>query len=261
MEPGRPAHRTVGSARRPEPDVLAAGHSHVACLFQALDRVPTRWGLRPAVAYSADPATGAPGDEEYWDMVVREGRGRTVVLVWNGNQHNAAFLIQPDPAFRVDDRRLTDAYDGPGRWLPRRLLEDFFRPTMDECDALLRRLVPVSRVVLLGTPPPKPLAYITAVLPSEPFFHDIARARGLELTELTVSSDQLRLALWHIVQDMLRDSANRGGAEWVPVPSRLIDSQGLLPEEYRVADATHANDAYGAAMWETVADHLTGAAT
>ncbi len=36
---------------------------------------------------------------EYWEMAARHCAGRIVALSWNGNQHNASFLIAPEPLF------------------------------------------------------------------------------------------------------------------------------------------------------------------
>ncbi len=62
--------------------------------------------------------------------------------------------------------------------------------------------------------------------------------------------------MWGLIQDLLAEFAVRGGAEFIPVPESALDSDGYLAPAYEGVDVTHANEAYGALMWSSIAAHL-----
>lgn len=246
-----------------DPQVLAGGHSHVASMLAAIHegRGPSR--LRGAVAYAADARAGAPrdaafGDGDYWDLLVEAGAGRTVALAWNGNQHNANFLVAAQPPFRVYDP-LDSASDAlEGVWVAEEALREYWEPTFSELGGLLERLGEVARVVVLGTPPPKPQSLVRNLLRNESLFVNQARALGMDAARLEVTPEPVRLALWRIVQTMLGEYASNAGAEFLAVPESAIANDGLLLMRYSIMDVTHANAAFGALMWSSLEQMLIG---
>jgi hypothetical protein len=215
--------------------------------------------MRAGVCYAQDPHLHRLGDSEYWDFVVDSAPGRVVAVVWNGNQHNADFLIESRPPVRVATEQSDGTDTAAVTWVPQELLRARWRPTNDDLEQVLRRLVPVARQVLVvGTPPPKPDAFVSGVLHSEPHFVTVARELGLDPRDAPVTPGPTRLALWSVVQDMLADSAAATGATFVPVPDAAVDEDGYLREVLATSDATHANTAYAHLVWQAIADAIKG---
>lgn len=115
-----------------QPDVVACAHSHAYSLLAALDTGTRPPDLRAAVAYAADLSGGATLDEEYWALVRNAGAGGHIVVVWNGNQHKASFLLRPDPPFRVLSESGRESDMGEGQWVTRSTLREYFRPSGQE---------------------------------------------------------------------------------------------------------------------------------
>jgi len=238
-----------------DPEIVAGGHSNVACLINAHDAGRGPRGMRAAIAFTAD--WGAL-DEAYWDFLADAGAGRTIALVWDGNQHNGAFLIQPDPPFRVYRSPAGPGAptDEEGMWVPREMVSSYWAQSFADLGQVLERLVGRSRVLVISTPPPKPGAHIRArlegKLDEDPWITDIASARGQASGELPISPEPLRLALWSVIQDGMREQARLFGATFVPVPDSAFDSAGLLSTACSASDLTHANTEYGGLMWAQI---------
>jgi hypothetical protein len=238
-----------------DPEIVAGGQSNVACLVTAHDAGLGPQNMRAAIAYAADFGRV---DDDYWGFLADAGAGRTVALVWDGNQHNGAFLVQPDPPFRVY-RSAADAgapAEQAGAWVPREMLSSYWAGSFAALGEALDLLVKRSRVLVIATPPPKPGEYLEpkfqGKLEWDPWVADIASARRLASNELAVSSEPLRLALWSIIQDGMREEARRSGATYVPVPDSAFDPAGLLAPAYSAGDLTHANSEYGGLMWAQI---------
>jgi len=238
-----------------DPEIVAGGQSNVACLIAAHDAGLGPQNMRAAIAY---PADFGQVDEDYWDFLADAGAGRTVALVWAGNQYNGTFLVQPDRPFRV--YRPTAAPGPPkeeeGTWVPREMVSSYWESTFEELPRLLDRLVQRSRVLVIGTPPPKPDAHIRERLEGnldwDPWIAEIASTRGQPSSELPISPEPLRLALWSVIQDRMREEARRSGCTFVPVPDSTRDGAGLLASAYSAGDITHANSEYGGLIWAQI---------
>ena len=231
-----------------DPDLLVVGHSHVGNVIEAMEQ-----NLAPdaRIAVTRPPNVGFPElNSAYWEMVTDSAPGRTVAIVWQGNEHNAKFLIQAE-GFRVWDSlqesTILDALPGP--WVTRTAVKNLFMPTFDGLAELIQCLRASARVVLVGTPPPKSEIQVRAGLDRESFFESRAAELGLQLqwdaATIPVAPEVLRVTLWRILQDIAKDIADNAGVEFVAAPSITISSEGLLKPEYAAADCTHANTAYG----------------
>ena len=243
-----------------DPSVIAGGQSHVVSLMTALDEGLCPAGLRAAVAYAADFAAGPPDDDGYWDFLARVGTGRTVAVVWDGNQHNTAFLLSSEPPFRVYASTVREPGDEQGVWIPQEMVRDFWSASVEHLSDVLARLSRVAEVLVLGTPPPKSEQIIRATLASDPYWVASVRQLGLEMDNVKVTPVPVRIALWRVLQDLLRDRADRAGATFVPIPAAAVGSDDLLLDCYGNPDVTHANSAYGGLMWGEIIASLGGSA-
>ncbi len=251
-----------------DPQVVLAGHSHMICLERALRLGLAPEGLRAAVAFTSQEITGHQlADPDYWDFLVEASRDRVAAVIWNGNQHNARFLVQPDPPIRVwddspapDDQQPVPA-SRDAVWVSREQVRELWS---DDDELLRQRLVELAgsarRVLVIGTPPPKSDEFVARALRADPFFAEVTESLGLAPDETPVTPGSTRMALWKIVQAMLADSAAATGATFVPVPPEALDGQGYLRGVLATADATHANAAYGRLVWQAVARALDGTA-
>lgn len=234
-----------------DPQVIVAGHSHVVCVLAAVES-PLLSGEEHgvAVAYRQELSAGPPSGLEYWDFVAAQSENRVVAVMFNGNQHQANFLIAGALPLAVWSPAHPRFPEGS---IPvaRSRLRAFFRPTLDElADALvvltsgrLRR-----EVMVLATPPPKRDEEVRANLGRERFFAPIAEAQGIALEDLKVTPQETRLAMWDIIQDLLQEVAKQFGVAFLPVPPGMQDGNGYLVSAASGPDATHANAIYGEAV-------------
>ena len=130
--------------------------------------------------------------------------------------------------------------------------------TTDALEKLLRRLVESSdRVVLLGTPPPKSERLIRDALGGDVYFSALLEKESRRPEDVPLTPGPVRIAIWRVIQSVYQEAASDAGALFVPVPASVMDEDGFLLERFSLADTSHTNSAYGAAMWEQLADALS----
>ncbi len=236
----------------PTPSVVAAGHSHVLCMLESLNRA-SRPGV--AVAYNAELVDGPPLAPEYWQYVAEVAQGRTIIIVWNGNQHHAQFLVEPLPPISVWSARL-GATTGKGTIVPRALLRALWEPTMTGLSEALALLPQSARPIVLATPPPKNDLIVSANLAVERWFEPEAQGRGVAIGDLPITAQATRLALWEIIQERLQEIAVSAGARFLGLPESVADDDGYLLPGLSGPDATHANADYGDLLWTHIESEL-----
>jgi hypothetical protein len=229
-------------------NLVVAGHSHAASILEGMleSKNDNHSDCNDdfQVCYTADLNDGPPGDSDYWKFVAKISNGKDLAIVWNGNQHNANFLFQTMPPFKISgssSNQLTDE-EYP---ITKSMIRAFFEPSFDE----LREIVPMmsgsKRVFLVSGPAPKPLIHIKDRITQEQFFTDIADSLGVMVKDLEITSDSLRVELWSILSEMLKKISAELRVGFVDTPEDSIDPKGLLRERYWTPDVTHANAEYG----------------
>jgi hypothetical protein len=233
--------------------IVVCGHSHAASILEAimLPEINSRSESEIAVCYSDDWTAGPPGDQEYWDFVVKYSRGKHVVIIWNGNQHNANFMFQTEPKFTMLGVTENN-YDHEGVPIPRSMIKDFFKPSFEELTEIIPSLSDAASITLMNGPAPKPLTHIQDCILQEKYFTDIAKSLGVEVDDLDITSDSLRLELWNILAGLLATYAKTLGANFLSAPAASRDGLGLLLPEYCASDVTHANLKYGVLLVEEI---------
>lgn len=240
-----------------DPEVLICGHSHAYAYMRGAQHPPDSARFRRAVAYSSPVTAGAPSGDDYWEFVAGHDSTEVFALVWNGNQHNVDFLFEHSPPLHVlrpsmgQDEAPADAV-----WIPRSMIRAHFKPTIDELTRVLRRLSPVGNVVVMGTPPPKSSSHVRSHLSSEAHFAAVLAASPPD-QQPVVAREQLRVALWEIIQQMLRECAADAGVDYLPTPPSVMDADGLLEPKFSAADSTHANFEYGDELWSEIERFMT----
>ena len=241
--------------------ILVCGHSHAASILEASNLLKSQArNVSPiSVCYSADWAAGPPGDKEYWDFVVDLSTGKHVVIVWNGNQHNANFMFQTQPSFTIFDATDNSSYKEAVP-IPRAMIKDFFKPSFGELSVIVPSLSNAASITLMNGPAPKPLTHIKNCILQEKYFTDIAESLGVDIGDLVITSDSLRLELWNVLAELLADSAKNLKANFLGAPAASRDTFGMLLPEYWASDVTHANSNYGLLLIEEL-QKLTGKVT
>lgn len=239
-----------------ESEIFIAGHSHAGSVLEAkLGNVENTILERVAICYSSDLNSGPPGNDEYWNFVAEISKGKDLAIVWNGNQHNANFLFQTSPPFTLvsDKSEATDEV-----LISRTMMKSFFEPSFQELSSIIKSMADVRSISLVSGPAPKPLSHITNRISSEEFFVNIARSLGVDVGDLKITSDSLRVEMWTILGELLEKAAIDLGAKYIPAPPETIDSNGLLFEKYWTPDVTHANSDYGIKLADHISNYVSG---
>jgi hypothetical protein len=238
--------------------IIIAGHSHTRALigWNTEDDFP----LLPVD--EQDRIFGLhgpwPRTENYWSALTRYAPGNSIALLWEGNQCNSLFLIEQPLRFDFVPRRLhslpveEDAVIVPEA-LVRAKLQSLIGPLGDVLTALKAQTH--CRIALVGTPPPKgDNEHLRSLLAPEFACYDNLLAVTVEQVRLT--SPIVRLKLWHVLQEIYQEQAERGGVEFIPVPDIVADEAGFLKPVFSAVDVTHANPAYGRVMLTHLAHTL-----
>ena len=239
---------------------VICGHSHAGALCMGI--VEPGKGIEQSHIEECGFAGlfGGQPDDVYWTQVVELGERRNVAIVWNGNQHNADFLLQPEPPFDLIPRGYVPVSVLPGaRIEPEAMLREHFRPTFSELDVVLKRLGQRARrrVFVTGTPAPlEDAAMVKERLAREPFFAARASSLGIDIGTVPIRAAAVRRKLWFVIQEMLAESAARWGAQFVPTPQESLNANGFLDTLFSSGDITHANGRYGRLMLGKLAEYL-----
>ena len=225
---------------------VVGGHSHVASILEATLNSEVQLGndSRISVCYLTDWNTGLPGGQEYWQLVANSGRGKHIVIFWEGNQHNAHFMFQSEPKFTISGA--TDLpEDQDAVPIPRSMVRDFFRPSFEELTRIVPTMSGAASITLMSGPAPKPSSHIKASIKKETYFTDLATTLKMDLDAVVVTSDSLRLKLWEVLAELLASYAKTLGVNFLIAPAESRDIFGMLLPDYWAPDVTHANSKYG----------------
>ena len=257
IEKGRPAAlRAVAGQHGPDiegtprwvgsdhPEMLVAGHSHRFAFIDYFNRSNEAAPIAILHGESDIDSEASP----YWAMVLSAARHdrSPVAIIWNGNQHNAHFLLEPAARFSV--------FPATGPWedglsrplVPRSLIRAFMEPSLVGLRSLLAGIDGV-KVAVLGTPPPKSDEAVRAAIETDPWLTDWARDRGMTMATLRVTPFSVRCELWRVIQELLQEISDAYRVPFVPVPDRMF-RDGALSIEASAPDATHANGVWAETM-------------
>lgn len=199
-----------------------------------------------------------PRGDAYWQALEDNAKDARLAIVWRGNEHNEYFFFQsnqPFDLYSTDVNQIMSTF----RIVPQRMIRQKFKPHLDELAALLARLQAQSpeKLAVVGTPPPKSDdEALRSLFATEPHFVLWANYLGKTLEEVKITPPKIRLKLWYILQTMLRDAAEAGGARFIAVPAEAQDEDGFLKPEFWHQDVTHGNVAYGQIMAERIVKEL-----
>lgn len=236
--------------------LVIVGHSHAHSYGGHSGRSPDDYEMNPIDEGRGFWRIGGffnnPG---YWDAAVAVAQTFRVAVCWAGNQHWSAFVfLQKQFDFALASHPWL-AIDQGVELVPELQVREVFQPYMSSHleNVVLRRMLDTGgpRPIILGTPPPRQSDEgIRHAMQSSSFFTNLASELGLDPETAPLASAYLRLKLWFLLQQMMRETAERFSLEFWPVSASAMTEDGYLRPEYCAveADFTHANTAYGALM-------------
>lgn len=235
---------------------MIVGHSHAKSYGGHSGRSPDDYEMNPIDEGRGFWRIGGfvnnPG---YWDAAVELAKTFRVAVCWQGNQHWADFLFLKKRFDFVLASHPGLAVDQGVELVPELQVREVFQPHMTchlENEVLTRMLdTGGPRPIVLGTPPPRvDDEAIRRGIQASSFFKDLASELGLDPENPPLAPAYLRLKLWFLLQQMMRETAERLAVEFWPVSASAMTEEGYLRPEYQAeeVDFTHANAAYGALM-------------
>ncbi|MGG5820736.1 hypothetical protein [Falsiroseomonas sp. HW251] len=243
------------AAAPPIPEVILAGDSHMFSLG-----VPNACAEDPATLLTvtegavrfvspADPWRGSRG-WGYWQAVAAQVEGRFLAIGWNGNQHQAGFLIARGRPFDfVCPGAGTETIDPNAELVPLSVIRAFFRPSLTGLHKVAALATKAQRVLVLGTPAPKrDDDFVLAQVRRSDFFVQRARDAGLDPASMRLTPPAVRQKLWTVLQQEMATAAEQAGALFIPCPAETLEPDGTLVRDCWAQDATHANARWGDAM-------------
>lgn len=191
-----------------------------------------------------------PRDDAYWQAFAAAEPGAPRAIVWEGDQHVRALLVEPTPPL---DFVLSAAPDLPldprASYVAEAQLRALFAPsTAPLADILqrVRREVRDAPILVAGTPPPIGEGDAIATrLSRDPQFAALLapNEQGLAPT-VTLTSPYTLQKVWSLLQMILAEIAGENGAVFVPVPDRTRNLEGFLAPAFWSDDPVHANAAF-----------------
>jgi hypothetical protein len=242
---------------------VIAGHSHSAAISRALVRASTevqRQARDVALQQGIGGLRGGPGKPGYWDALRELAQTRSVAVVWNGNQHNADFLLACDQPLDFLPRGYPDPSVLPRtRLMAEAVIREHFRASLEPLRELMADISAHHRLkrLLVGTPAPLfDSGEIRKRLIKEPLFVEKAATMGINIGQAEITPPTVRRKLWFVIQAMMAEIAVEGGWQFVPVAPETMDERGYMRSDLSADDVTHASIEFGGMMVRQIARFL-----
>jgi hypothetical protein len=242
---------------------VIAGHSHSAAISRALVTTATegqRQARDIALQQGIGGLRGGPGTPGYWNMLRALAQTRSIAVIWNGNQHNADFLLACDQSLDFIPRGYRDPSVLPKtRLVAENVIREHFRPTLEPLQQLLAELPAHDRLKRLVVGTPAPLfdnGEIRKRLGKEHLFIEKAATMGVDISQVEITPPTVRRKLWFVIQAMMAEVAEEGGWQFVPIAPETMDEQGYMRSDLSMGDVTHANIEFGSIMVRQISRFL-----
>lgn len=235
--------------------VVIAGYSHTV----ALGMPHVGDGSIQVVELTGEPRADGldgpwPRDDAYWQQAVALSAERTVAISWNRSQHLTALLLSRPFDFALRSRPDLPVADVP--LVPEVAVRARVGGSLLDLARLIAAIIEAGGrpPIVLGSPPPKGDArWVRQKIGTEVHFAEAAEQAGVSLDERELSTPQVWLKSWLLIQEMMRDVAEAFSLPFCPSPAGAQTEAGFLREECWAADVTHANETYGMLMREQIA--------
>ncbi|WP_139825340.1 hypothetical protein [Mycobacterium conspicuum] len=251
------ADRSTSGPKSSASRLILAGESHLAALVGGqIFSGPLELITGPRGDGTLFLAGGAwPRDMAYWDTLGDLGIGADVGIIWGGNEHNILYFFEAETPFDFLSAHVRIMNPSAEIMSRAAIRHSFQELSFNGLGSALKRLMSrgLNRIALVGTPPPKDdNEALRALLKTEEFFVSKAALLGQSVETIPITDPYVRLKLWYLLQDMLAEEARTRGAMFIPVPEEVQDADGFLKREFWASDVSHANEAYGNVVYETI---------
>lgn len=246
---GSPAGRT-GKGGRPRigrPRIALFGDSHTVAIIEGREFGPRSVFYQHVAVHRLrkDKGNVVLGDtslDDFCDIVADFGEDDFVFSAIGGNQYAVISMFSHEIDF--------DFFSGPKgtqvaseaqQIIPYRALRQYLADGVRGNDGKsLARLKQATkaRVFHISPPPPKADNAFVANHLETRFRDEAIAARG-------PARPSLRLKVWQVQDEVLRQLCDELGMELLPPPPEALDAEGFLIPHYYGRDATHANRRYG----------------
>jgi hypothetical protein len=227
------------------------GHSHVACVATALARLPIEGVEAVNLWATSEPEDWHPQEfSRTLRRMVRNANPAVICLCMGGNEHNVLGVAEHPEPFSVGDMVEGSAPADPDRWfVPRAVMRDALREYLEP----VRRWNEIACETFAGSAkvffsPPPPIADWEHIQSHPGVFR--------EALDLGPAPNALRMALYRLQTELLKEMATRAGAGFIEPPDEALDGDGLLAKRYFGRSPTHANDDYGAIMLRAILERV-----
>lgn len=217
--------------------LLIIGHSHVGCLRSAIQARPD---IKDILVININNKT-----TEVLKKQIESFEPDAVCVCLRGNQHNVLGILENPVPFSVGEKfkGSTSPSSEERVFIPLALMEEYF-------DSKLQKLLLHS---IYKSAPDAIRMYLNPPPPISDFSH-IQKYPGpfLDKLELGPAPNELKMQLYKIQSNVLRNLSDKENATFIDVEPVLLDPEGFLDSKYFDEDPTHGNAAYGKVMLEKI---------
>jgi hypothetical protein len=239
--------------------VIIGSHSHCGAIFEAMAWSDSASNTAAIIRKFGIAGLRGKRDSAYWSALVALAKGRTIAVCWHGSQQYLDFVFANTGEFdfycnsRPNDRLIEGA-----QLVPEEVIRAHLRPSLSDLVILLANLRAASaaQIILLGTPAVRGEENIRSTLMQEPGFAPAASSLGLDINTIPLTRLSVRVKLWAVIQDLLKEIAEAHADIFVPAPHESLLANGGLEMQYWSGDVTHANHEYGSLMLKSLAEVL-----
>jgi hypothetical protein len=222
------------------------GESHTHCIAQALRRHRNNSEIievHRMQSRNRPLENGMISLEEAIERITALPEDVPIFLSMLGTYHNIFGLLGHDFDYDFLVNSGDHPSDGCPFIIPNRVITDLFEKHFDKSGSVKKlRRAARSEVYLLGTAPPKQSnEFIMTKFMSKT--NKVYHGNNVALSGL--NRPDLRLKLWQMEVNRLREWAISESMHFIPPPVEGFNEDGFLSRKYYANDATHANAAYG----------------
>ena len=233
--------------------LFGVGHSHVSAIIHgAACLSPSEGIIVDGINLRNDAfrnlSTLPLDSPQVQEIRQRAARAHLIFLSIQGNQYSIFGLVESPTPVDFYHARLPDlAIQDGAVVVPYRTMRQVLEAALERVPrffALAKKLFD-QPLVQCQPPPPKP---------SESYIRAHPGAFREELSRSRVTPPSVRLKMWTLQCEIMREMCEQAGIPFLPCPAAALDDSGYLVESAWAEDPTHGNSSYGALVLRQLAE-------
>lgn len=242
--------------------IVVIGNSHAQAIKTAAQECGGKVRGIPVEVYKLHRKESTAGTDlsltEARELLASLSENDLAVSIVGGNHFNIIGLIEHSRPFYVwGPHSSEDVCADERQVIPVAVMRSILEEAITGERKALRQLANAASCPLihLEAPPPK----------GDNLF--VERSLAIRETQrfdlgMGIAPPKLRLHLWKIQSQLLRDLCGKLSVRFLEAPEQALDEKGFLKRDYYNRDATHANAAYGALVLDGIvtkacSDHVS----